>query len=56
MIAPAIPSVAWTMTAGKAVGSTWRNTIRREPAPNARAAWTNSSSRARRAWPRTSRA
>ena len=24
MIAPAMPSVAWTMTAGNAVGSTWR--------------------------------
>ncbi len=56
IIAPAMPSVAWTMTEGNAVGSTCRTTIRAERAPSARAACTYSSSRARSTCPRTRRA
>ena len=51
-----MPSVACTVTAGSAVGSTCRVSVRHVLAPSARAATTYSNSRARSTCPRTSRA
>ncbi len=55
-MAPAMPSVAWTTTAGSAVGMICRSRTRGVVAPNACAARTYSNSRARRTCPLTRRA